>query len=134
MRTNKNLLVIAAGLVACIIVVWSSSSIQGGNYEVKPEITIPAYRTDAARAIDAYERTMNRYMNMAERNLSRISFDVQGISRKLDSIENKLTELSTRIAGIEKALGIEQPEKPVKENATAETHDSTNNSGSEGRR
>jgi hypothetical protein len=37
--------------------------------------------------------------------------DLRNALTKLDSISHKLTELSARIAGIEKALGIEQPKK-----------------------
>ena len=111
MRTNKNLLAVAMAVVCCAIVVWFSTSIRGSQktYEVRPQITIPEYRTDAARAIDAYERLMERYMDLTEMNLFRVGTDVQCVVKKLDSIDYKLTELCARIVRIEKALGIEQP-------------------------
>ena len=113
---SKKLLAVAAGLVACVLVVWSSESIQGDQeiYEVRPQISIPEYRTDAARAIDAYERLMERYMGMTERNLIGIETSLGSIVRKLDSIDRKLTELSARLAKIEKALGTDRPKPPVK--------------------
>ena len=113
---SKNLLAVAAGLAACIMVVWFSKSIQGGQktYEVHPQITIPGYRTDAARAIDAYERLMERYMDLTERNLIGIETSLGSIVKKLDSIDRKLTELSTKMARIEKALGTGEPKPPVK--------------------
>ena len=116
MKTNKNLLAVAAGLVCCVMVVWFSRSIQGGekSYEIQPRITIPEYRTDAARAIDAYERLMERYMDMTERNLTGIGTNIRGVVKKLDSIDAKLTKLSARMARIEKALGIEQPKLPTR--------------------
>jgi len=88
MKTNRNLLVLAAGLLARVAVVWFSTSIQGSEqiYEVRPQITIPEYKTDTTRVIDAYERLMDRYMDLTERNLSRISTDIQGIVNKLDSL------------------------------------------------
>jgi len=112
MRVSKNLWIVAAGLVACGLVIWFSKSIQAKprTYEVRPQITIPEYRTDAARAIDAYERLMERYMDLTEMNLFRVGTDVQEVVRKLDSIDGKLKQVSTRLARIEKALGIEQPE------------------------
>ena len=112
---SKNLLAVAAGLVACVLVVWSSKSIQGGQktYELRPQVTIPEYRTDAARAIDAYERLMNRYMGLTERNLIRIETNLGNVVRKLDSIDRKLTELSARMAKIEKALGAGRAKPPV---------------------
>jgi len=73
-KQNKNLLVVGAVLIACLIAIGFSSSIQGSSYEIKPEITLPEHRTDTAR---------------------------------------KLTDISTRMAKIEKALGIQQSPKPV---------------------
>jgi hypothetical protein len=117
MRTNKNLLAVAAAVVCCTIVVWFSTSSQGvpKTYEIEPQITIPEYRTDAARAIDAYERLMERFMNLTERNLFRAAADTRDVVQKLDSIDHKLTGLCARIARIEKALGIEQPKPPNRE-------------------
>ncbi|MHC4658127.1 MAG: hypothetical protein ACYS83_02970 [Planctomycetota bacterium] len=116
MRTKKNLLTIAAVLACCVVLIWLSTSIKGGErtYEVRPEIGIPEYRTDAARAIDAYERLMERYMDLTEGNLIRIGTDIQGAVRKLDSIDSKLTRLSTRMARIERALGLEKPTPAAK--------------------
>jgi hypothetical protein len=111
MNTNKNLSVVAAILVCCVLITWFSTSIRGveTTYEVRPQISLPEYKTDAGRAIDAYERLMERHMNMTERNLNRIGTDIQQVTKKLDSIDGKLTELSFRMAKIEKVLGIEQP-------------------------
>ncbi len=114
-KETKNLLTVGAILVACLIVVWLAGPIQGRkkSYEVKPEITLPEYRTDTARAIDAYERMMDRFINLTERNLTGINTDVKDIAKRLVLIDCKLTELSARMERIEKALGIEQVEKRV---------------------
>jgi hypothetical protein len=96
--------------------VWFSASIQGDQrtYEIRPQITIPEYRTDAARAIDAYERLMERHMDLTEANLIRLDSNLKSVAKSLDSIDKTLMELSGRIARIEKALGIEQPKTPAK--------------------
>ena len=122
-KETKNLLAAGAILIACLIGVWLAGSIQGREkcYDVKPEITLPEYRTDTARAIDAYERMMDRLINLTERNLTGINTDVKDIAKKLVLIDCKLTELSTRMARIEKALGIEQVEKRVEETSEAKT-------------
>lgn len=116
MKTNKNLSVVAAVLVVCVAV-WFATSIKGGEntYELHPEIFIPEYRTDAARAIDAYERLMERYMNLTELNLTGINSELKVIVRRLNSIDRKLEELSAKIVGIEKALGIKQPNPDLEE-------------------
>jgi hypothetical protein len=122
-KENKNLLVVGTVLIISFILIGFSSSIQGDekSYKIKPEITLPEYRTDTARAIDAYERVMNRFINLTERNLTSINTDVNGIAKKLVLIDYKLTELSTRMARIEKALGIEQTVKRVEKPSKAKT-------------
>jgi len=123
MRTKKSLLAVAAGLVCCGVLVWFSTSIQGSEktYEIQPRITLPEYRTDAARAIDAYERLMERYMDLMEKNLLRIDTGVRDFTSKLDSIDSKLTELSRRMARIEKRLGIEQRKPAAKKPPQSKT-------------
>lgn len=136
MRTkrNKNLFAVAAVLIVLIAVCFSTS-IQGRerSYELKPRITLPEYKTDTARVIGAYERMMNRFINLTERNLTGIDREVQGIAGTLDSIDCKLRELSARTARIEKALGIEQPKKPVKKDIADETQDHTDKRPSDSR-
>jgi hypothetical protein len=110
MSKNRNLLAVGLVLIVCLIVIGSSSSIQGSSrtYKIKPEITLPEYRIDRGSAIEAYERMMERFMNLAD-----INTEVEGIGNSLVSIDYKLTELSRRMARIEKALGIEQTKKRV---------------------
>ncbi len=121
MPRNRNLIMLSAAFVCSVIMVWLCISIRGeSSYEIKPKITVPAYRTDAARAIDAYERVMERFINLTGKNLTDIDTEVKDIARTLHSVDYKLTELSGRMARIEKALGIEQPRKPVKKTLQTE--------------
>jgi len=111
MGTGRSLLGAVAAIVCCLALAWLSTSIKGSpkKYEVQPWITVPEYRTEAARAIDAYERLMDRYMDLTERNLFGVSSDIREVAKTLDSIDHRLTQLCARIARIEKTLGIEQP-------------------------
>lgn len=115
MRT-RSLLTVATGIVVCLIVIWLSRSIQGGEktYEIEPHIAMPGYRPESAHAIEAYERLMDRYMGMTERNLIRIEREMGSAIRKLDSIDSKLRELSARMARIEKAVVTGAPKPAVK--------------------
>jgi len=85
------------------------------TYEIESQIWTPEYRTDAARAIDAYERLMHRYMDMTEQNLLGINSEIRALAGKLDSIDARLSDLGTRIARIEIALGIALPEPTPQE-------------------
>lgn len=110
MKTNRNILAVFAVIVICSVVVWLSSAIQGGQktYEIRPNLTIPEYKTDLTRVMDAYERLMERYMDLTERNQSMVGTDLKYVVTTLDSIDGRLTELSARIARIETTLSIEQ--------------------------
>jgi hypothetical protein len=112
-QEKTNLLVVSVFLVVCLVIMVFSSSIQGSSYdiEVTPEISLPEYRTDTARAIDAYERVMDRFMSMTESNLTGINTDVKDIAKQLALINYKLSELSARMAKIEKALENQTSEK-----------------------
>ncbi|UCC99985.1 MAG: hypothetical protein JSW66_08900 [Phycisphaerales bacterium] len=110
MRAKKSLLAITAGILCCMVGLWFSASIQGGQktYELEPRLTIPEYKTDVVRIMDAYERLMERYMGLTESNLSMIAMDLRTVGTRLDSIDAKLTELSARVMRIEQALGIDE--------------------------
>jgi len=104
MKKSKRILAVIASVVICLIAARLAISVTGNhrNYNFE-EITTPEYKSDAARAIDAYERLMERYVELSESYL----VDNQSAAQKLDSIDVKLGELSTRLARIEKALGID---------------------------
>ena len=112
---QKNNLMMFAIIFACIVAVsWFCGSIEGveRSYKVKPEITLTGVaRSDAGKAIDAYERLMNRFIDLTESSLTGIGIDVEAITKGLISINYELTGLSARLGRIEKALGIEE-EKP----------------------
>ena len=111
MNTNRNKLAVLSVIIVCSVLVWLSASIQGSQktYEIHPNITMPEYKTDLTRVMDAYERLMERYMDLTEQNHSIVSADLKYVVTTLDSINGRMAELSVRIARIETALGIEQP-------------------------
>ena len=122
MRTKKNLFTVAGISIGCAIVIWLTASIEGNEktYEVRPEITIPEYKTDTARLVEAYEHLLDRMMDLTEKNLARNDSDNPSITKRLDSIDAKLTEITARLARIENKLGIEGP-KPTAENLKKES-------------
>ena len=107
-------------VVVCLCggVVWFGSWTDAAEkvYEIRPEDTLGAYRSDSARIMDAYERLMERYMSLVEGNLSNRGTDVGTVTKKLNSIERKIDNLGRKIARIEKALNIPPP-KPKKQAA-----------------
>jgi hypothetical protein len=116
MRTRRNLLAVMALIIFCGIAVWLSAPIQGGEkkYEVKPYVDVSQYHNPQPRAIDAYERLMERYMDLTEINFVTTGRDIESISQTITSIDNRLTQISERLTRIENHLGIPQP-KPQKQ-------------------
>ena len=114
MKTNRNTFVILVAIIVCSVLVWLSASIEGGQktYEIHPNIAMPPYKTDLDRITDAYERLMERYMDMTEQNQSIVGSDLKYVVATLDSIDSRMVELSVRIARIETALGIQQSKSP----------------------
>ena len=106
MLTKMRRLGMMVFIVLCLLIGFCSIYAGAENYEIRPYITLPEYRSDAARAIDAYERTMYRYMAVTEHSLTGVNADVKTMIQKLDSIDAKLTALTNRISHIEEALGI----------------------------
>lgn len=117
MKTPKGTLkVVAAVVCLCGAMVWFGSWTGAAEkvYEIRPEDTLGAYRSDSARIMDAYERLMDRYMSLVEGNLSNMGTGVGGVAKKLNSIERKIDKLGTRIGRIEKALDIPPPKPQTK--------------------
>lgn len=117
MKAKKNLLRIGL-LVLCVVILAGGAMTLFGaeekTYEIHPEIALGPYQSDTMRIMNAYERLMERYMNLVEVNLQDMSQGNQVTVKKLESIEKKLDALGMRMGRIEKALRIE----PVKASRT----------------
>jgi hypothetical protein len=99
----------AAALAACAIVLcWSTSTGHSRRtYEIDAQIySVPGSQSDAARAINAYERLMERHMDLTERNLIGLAMDIRAFMMKLDAVEAGLERLDQRLARIERHLGV----------------------------
>lgn len=109
MSRNCRVYIVIAAIVFCVVVFCLSTSVgqDRRRYEVETQVYgVPAYQSDAARAIEAYERLMERYLDLSERNLVDLAADVKVFTDKLDTIDAKLGTLDTRLARIEQHLGI----------------------------
>jgi hypothetical protein len=109
MESNRKLRSVVATVALGMVVVWFSTSWGQGrsNYQTETRVyTTPEYRTDTTRAIEAYEKLMEKYTDMTERNFSGISADLKTVTAKLNTMDTKLAALDARLARIEKRLGI----------------------------
>ena len=112
MKSPRQFCIALGTTIALIVFVWfsTSSGQSTKRYEVEAQVySTPEYRTDATRAIDAYERLMTRYMDVTERNLTAISTDIGAVAARLDAIDNNVSKLDQRLERIERHLGILPP-------------------------
>jgi hypothetical protein len=110
MKRRISIIAASAIVIAFVIAIALAPPIHGSQkYEVNPIISVPAYKTDATRAIEAYERMMENYMFITEKHFSNAGRDIEKLSAQLGSIDAKLTQLSSRLARIEEQMGITPP-------------------------
>ncbi len=108
MTSKRKFRLIGVVTMVGIVVLWLSTSLgqRQKNYQVETHVyATPEYKTDAARAIDAYERVMERYMDVTERNFAALSADIKVVDTKLNAIDVKLAKLDERLERIERHLG-----------------------------
>lgn len=112
----KPLLILGVILAISLLLQAFSSSAEGSEnrYEVRPEITLPEYRTDIARILDAYERLMDRYMSINEEKLSNLQTEIGQISAKVEQMSREISDVSEQLETIQKKLGIEVQKKTAK--------------------
>ncbi|MGE5297122.1 MAG: hypothetical protein ACM3VT_20045 [Solirubrobacterales bacterium] len=129
MTRNYRIYRIVAAIVVCVIVLSLSTSTgrDRGNYEVEAQVySVPLTQSDATRAINAYERLMERHMDMTERTLTGFTGDLKVLTAKLDAFDAKLTavdaklaQMDQRLARIEKHLGIAPVTAPARPDPNA---------------
>ena len=112
-KSNKKWVAICGLITICLLVSSFSTSLHGGEkyYEIRPEITVPAYKTDIERVIDSYDHLMNNYFDLIEKNTVNLHSDVTDMAKKIDSIDEKITLLTIQMKSIQKKLGIEISDK-----------------------
>jgi len=116
MRSNRRTYVAILAVIIGIVVLTLSTSVGQNrrNYDVEAQVyTTPEYRTDASRAIDAYERVMERYMDATEQGFAGIAADLGAVATRLESIDARLAKLDERLERIERHLGILPPPPPM---------------------
>ena len=101
-----------AAIVAGMIVLGLSTTTgrDRKNYEVDAQVySVPVTQSDASRAISAYERLMERHMDLTEQNLAALAVEIQSLTAKLDAVDAGLAQMDQRLARIEKHLGVVPP-------------------------
>jgi hypothetical protein len=124
---------ILLGVLTCVVLLWSLAGAQGRKtYEIRPQIPESVFNTGSTRALDAYERVIDRVLELNSRQLDAMDLNVKDMSKQLARVEAKLDRLLNHTLFIEYALGIPQgavtddPPKTLSEdpNTPEKEHDS----------
>lgn len=95
-------------IIGLVVLLTSATGVESGGkrhtYEVRNSITTPQYRSDAARAIDAYERLMDRYMSLTENNLIAAQADGRDVAHRLTRLESSLERIEQKLDHLTQAL------------------------------
>ncbi|MCE5340926.1 MAG: hypothetical protein LLF92_07340 [Planctomycetaceae bacterium] len=130
MTKNKILfsLGIAAAVCATVIAVTNSTHERhDSRYEIENEISLPEYKSNLDKMIDAYERMVDKLL-YATSSGTKFNSDANAIYKKLSEIDNKLTVITAKLENIEKTLGIKQDEQLTKTvNEANDTNSDSNN-------
>lgn len=108
MKTRRNFAFLSIILLACAAFFWLAASF-GVEKEIEVQTySLPEYRSDTARAIDAYQQMINRMLDDNQQNWANLQQQLNTINAKLDRIQSDIDGISQKISRIEKKMGIEE--------------------------
>ncbi len=101
-----------AGVLGCVVLLWSLTGAQGARktYEIHSQIPESVFKSDSARALDTYERIVDRALDLNRRQLDMMDQNIREMSKQLTRVESKLDRLLNSSLSTERALDISQPE------------------------
>jgi len=106
--TNRNIKITMA-VLGCVALLWSLAGAQNTKtYEIRPHIPESVFQTESARVMDAYERMVDRTLELNARQLDAMDVNIKEVSKQLYRVEAKLDQLLNRSLLVEYALGISQ--------------------------
>lgn len=95
---TRKIMIFAVVIVIAAVIITATVT-AANNYEVKPEIrySVEGHKTDIERIVNAYEKLMDRYMDLVEQKITTSD-------EKLDDVMAELKEMNQRLIRIEKKL------------------------------
>ncbi len=96
-------------ILGCAVLIWALTGAQGARgktYEIHPQIPESLFKSDSVKALEAYERMVDRVLAINSRQLDTMELNINSASTQLNRVEMKLDMLLNRTQLIENALGI----------------------------
>lgn len=108
MRYRRRIVLLSVGIIVLLVsAVWGVETLEKrSTVEVRPVVRTPQYQSDAARAISAYERLMERYMSLTEANLIAAQTDNRELALRLARLETSLVRIEHKIDLLSHALNV----------------------------
>lgn len=95
----RKLVAVAVG----VLVLWSFYGAQAAKktYEIQPQIPESLFKSDTTKALEAYERIVDRALDLNGRKLDMMDLNIRAMSDQLNRVESKLDLLLTHGLSIE---------------------------------
>jgi hypothetical protein len=96
-------------ILGCVVLLWAFTVAQGAKgrtYEIHPQIPESVFKSDSVKALEAYERMVDRVLAINSRQLDSMELNIKSMSTQLNRVEMKLDMLLNRTLLIENAPGI----------------------------
>lgn len=132
---NKTIKKLAC-VLACAALFWCLTGAKGARktYEIHSQIPESVFKSESDRALDAYERLVDRALDVNKRQLDAMDLNIREVSKQLHRVEAKLDQLLNRAMiaeyalgippmGVAEAPGVVQPEDPNRPHDTQETRE-----------
>ena len=106
MNTKMKKMIVILG---CVVLLWALTGAQGAKgrtYEIHPQIPESVFKSDSVKALEAYERMVDRVLAINSRQLDTMELNIKSMSTQLNRVEMKLDRLLNRTLLIENAVGI----------------------------
>ena len=84
-----------AGVLGCAVLLLSLVGAKGAKrtYEIHTQIPESVFQTESARALDTYERMVDRVLDLNKRQLDTMDLNIKEVSKQLYRVEAKLDQL-----------------------------------------
>jgi len=109
---NRLFIIIVILTLFISIVCFAPAAGKNKTYEIETA-AVGEYKTDASRAIEAYERLMDKYMSLNETYLANMSKEISVLSAKVDGMNQQLVQISEKLDRIQEMKSPHLPPPPI---------------------
>lgn len=97
MKTSFSLSAVLIVLCLAGLLIGMLASAHAAETSTELEISVPQYKSDTVRMIEAYERLSDQYLKLVQHQLNNMDITDQRILQKLETLEKKVDALNAKL-------------------------------------